>query len=283
MKKSFHATMVKGLVLSALVSFAASAAASLFETNLIVNGNAEAGPGSTLGDTVMPVPGWTTANGFTVTLYGTASDIPTNCPGPVDRGTNLFTGGLDTTGSSAFQIIDLSGAAAQIDAGTVFANLNGYLGGWQGQNDAATLKADFTDGVHTNVLRNITLGPVLAADRTNVTALLYREKMSPVPAGSRQVKITLIMTYTTGSYTDGYADNLGLLLTTNRPALNLTGGNDLTVLWLTNYARGYVLQQSTNLSSTNWAVVTNTVVLVNGTNQIIMTNGPAKFFRLYHP
>ena len=181
--------MMKRLILICLAGLSGVILhAGIFNTNLVVNGDAEAGPGSASGANLEPVPGWTATNGFTVTLYGTASDIPTNCPGPVDRGTNLFTGGYTTVGSSAYQMIDLSAAASQIDAGIVLSDLSGYLGGWQDQNDNAVLKAEFMDGVHTNILGTIILGPVLAADRTNRTALLYREKMILVPAGARQAE-----------------------------------------------------------------------------------------------
>ena len=93
-----------------------------------------------------------------------------------------------------------------------------------------------------------------------------------------------MMNYFSGSYTDGYADNIALLLTTNRPALTIQGGNNFVVVWTTNFATGYLFQQCTNLASANWATTTNSVVFANGTNQVtvppIVGN---RFFRLYHP
>jgi hypothetical protein len=258
--------------------------AGMFNTNLIVNGDAEAGVGSPLGNTAMPVPGWITTNGFTTTIYGAAADIPTNCPGPANRGTNLFTGGYGSLPSSAYQLIDLSSAATLIDAGAVLADMSGYLGGWQSQDDRSELKAEFLDSIHTNMLAAFTIGPVMAAERTNLTALLFRDKMLTVPAGTRQAKITLIMTYTTGNYTDGYADNLSFVLTTNRPRVALQDGVNYVVNWPTNFADGFVLQSATNLASTNWLNVTNVLTTAAGTNQVTVLNpGGNIFFRLRHP
>jgi hypothetical protein len=256
----------------------------MFNTNLSVNGDAEAGVGSPLGNTAMPVPGWITTNGFTAAIYGAAADIPTNCPGPANRGTNLFTGGYGSLPSSAYQLIDLSSAATLIDAGAVLADMSGYLGGWQSQDDRSELKAEFTDGIHTNILGAFTLGPVMAVDRTNQTALLFRDKMLIVPVGTRQAKITLIMTYTTGNYTDGYADNLSFVLTTNRPRLALQDSANYVVNWPTNFADGFVLQSATNLTSTNWLNVTNIPATIAGTNQVtVPKTGGNIFFRLRHP
>ena len=57
-------------------------------------------------------------------------------------GTNFFAGG-NTGPSAGSQTIDVSGAAAEIDAGGVTATLSGLLGGFDGQDDRATLSAAF--------------------------------------------------------------------------------------------------------------------------------------------
>jgi hypothetical protein len=277
-----YSQTLKQLLLLALSLLASvSLQAGIFNTNLIVNGNAEAGAGSISGNDILPVPGWITTNGFTVGAYGVSSGVPTNCPGP---GTNYFAGGPGTALSSAYQFISLTNAAAQVDTGGVLADLTGYLGGWSSQDDNGILKAEFTDGVKTNILGSLTLGPVMAIDRTNQTVFLYRENISLVPTGARLVKLTLTMTRSAGSYDDGYADNLSLVLTTNQPALTIHGGANLMVTWPTNYADGYLLQQSTNLASTNWLACTNAISNVSGTNQTTIPPAIGKqFFRLYHP
>jgi len=59
--------------------------------------------------------------------------------------------------------------------------------------------------------------------------------------------------------------------------------NTLAISWLTNFS-GYVLQQTTNLHTPNWATATNAVTVVGTIYQanILTTNGP-RFFRLQHP
>ncbi len=241
---------MKRLILIALAVIAGTGLhAGLFNTNLIVNADAEAGAGSTTGNDVLPVPGWTTLNNFTVTLYGTASDIPTNSPGPADRGANLFTGGPTTSVSSAYQVIDLTAAGAQVDSGVVLAELTGWLGGWQSQNDNAVLTAEFTDGVTPNLLGSISVGPVLASDRASQTGLLFRGKTNAVPVGARQVKVTLTMTFTAGGYNDGYADNVSFVLTTAQPVLTIQNGANPVVSWPAS-AGGWQLQSATNLPAT---------------------------------
>jgi hypothetical protein len=246
---------MKRLILIALVIFSgASLRAGLFNTNLIVNGGAEAGTGSVSGNDVLPVPGWTTTNGFTVTQYGSASEVPIDVPGPANRGTNFFAGGPNTALSSAYQVIDLSSAAVQVDSGAVLAELTGYLGGWESQEDNAFLQAEFTDGVTTNILETISLGPVLAVDRTNQTALLFRGATNAVPVGARQVKVTLTMTREAGSYNDASADNLSLVLTTNGISLAIQTGANLIVSWPAG-AGGWQLQSTTNLLTPQWTNV----------------------------
>src|SRR5689334_13012378 len=63
---------------------------SVFRTNLVVNGDAEVGPGSPTGDVVASIPGWTTSGNFTAVQYGSTDYLTTTDPGPADRGNNFF-------------------------------------------------------------------------------------------------------------------------------------------------------------------------------------------------
>jgi len=241
---------MKGLILFALSVFAgARLDAGLFDTNLIVNGNAEAGPGSVSGNDIETVPGWTTANGFTVASYGVASGIATNIPGPANRGTNYFAGGPNNGLSDAWQFIDLTPAAAEVDSGAALMELTGYLGGWSSQEDSAVLKAEFFDGINPTALAQAAIGPVTAEDRTNAIALLFRGTTNAVPAGARLAKLTLTMTRYAGSYNDGIADDLSLVLTINRPELTIQSGANPVVSWPVG-AGAWQLQSATNLSGT---------------------------------
>jgi hypothetical protein len=98
-------------------------------TNLIVNGNAEAGPGVVHTSTTAYVPGWSTANGAFVAPYGGTNWIATTDPGPADRGVNLFCGP-----GSSYQYLDVSPAASLIDAGQVTFVVSAWLGSLAGTN-----------------------------------------------------------------------------------------------------------------------------------------------------
>jgi hypothetical protein len=98
---------------------------SLFGRNLIVNGDAEDGPG-TLDASAdpMPPPGWHVTGNFTAAQYGGGGGLPTfSEAGPPDRGKNLFAGGKDNPLSSAEQDIDVSAASELVDSGTFFPSI----------------------------------------------------------------------------------------------------------------------------------------------------------------
>jgi choice-of-anchor C domain-containing protein len=193
---------------------------AIFGANLILNGDAEAGPGSPTGNEVVPALGWTTIGSFTVVQYGgrdsQAAEVGPDDPGPVNRGKNFFAGGPDNASSSAVQIIDVSAGASAIDRAEVSFDLAGYLGGWQGQEDHAALVATFLD-VNGTTLRQITLGPVTAEDRRQKTGLFPLSKSGMLPKGTREIEFELQMTRAEGTYNDGYADNLSFRL--YRPGL----------------------------------------------------------------
>lgn len=192
-------------------------------TNLIVNGDAESGAGGD-GFQVVPVPGWTTSGNFTVAKYAAVGgSFPTTTdPGPPDRGNNFFAGGTGAS-SSATQSIDVLINAAAIDTGNTTFDLTGYLGGFANHGDNATLSITFESATGT-ALGTASIGPVSAADRGNVTKLLPRGTSGNVPTGTRQIEVLLQITRTTGSYNDGYADNLSLVLTA--PPNNAPSAND---------------------------------------------------------
>jgi hypothetical protein len=65
--------------------------------------------------------------------------------------------------------------------------------------------------------------------------------------------------------------------------IQLTTTNTAVVYW-PSPSTGFTLQQSTNLSTTNWIATTN-VVTDNGTTKFILVNPPAgnRFYRLSNP
>jgi len=206
--------IASGAVLG-LVATNDAAGQSSFSVNLIVNGDAEAGVGSSSGFDVVVVPGWTTSGNFTVVVYGAPGGFPTATdPGPSDRGRNFFAGGPNNASSSASQIIDVSDGAAAIDAGAVTVTLSGFLGGFANQNDNAVLTPTFKNSNGVS-LGSSSIGPVTAANRANATGLLSRSSNGAVPAGTREIAVVLQMTRTAGAYNDGFAGNLSLTLTSS--------------------------------------------------------------------
>jgi hypothetical protein len=160
---------------------------------------------------VLPVPGWSTSNNFTVAIYGTASGVPSDVPGPPDRRNNFFVGGPNTALSVASQLIDVSGRAGQIDLGAITMKLTGYLGGYYDQNDNAVLSATFL-GAAGNSLGQAFIGPVVTTSRAGATGLLFRGCTNSVPSGTKRIEVVLTMTRTWGDYNDGLADSLSLVL-----------------------------------------------------------------------
>jgi hypothetical protein len=178
--------------------------------NLIVNGNAEAAIGSADG-TPVPTPGWTAAGEASAAQYGQAGWLALTDPGPADRGLNLFSGGPSEDTSSLTQTVNVSQFASAIDGSQITYLLSGWLGGWQGQDDSATLTVTF-QSASGSALGTGSIGPVLGSDRAGATGLLQQSSTGPVPSGTRSVLVVLSMLRTAGTANDGYADNLSLLL-----------------------------------------------------------------------
>jgi len=196
---------------------ALSPAAAPYGVNLIVNGNAEQGASSATGDALpgpTPVPGWAVSSAFTVVNYKGSSDTSgfpkSSDPGPPDRSNQFFAGGNAAT-STATQDIDVSGNAADINAGKVTLDLSGWLGGFGSDPDVAQLSVTYLDG-GSMTLSSTTIGPVSAADRNNTTGLFLRNKSATVPANTVTLRVTLTMTRTSGAFNDGYADSLSVVL-----------------------------------------------------------------------
>ena len=68
-------------------------------------------------------------------------------------------------------------------------------------------------GAGTARLGEATLGPVTAGQRQGITGLLLRTATGTVPRGTRRLAVTITMARASGTYNDGMADNLELVLT----------------------------------------------------------------------
>lgn len=155
-----------------------------FNQNLILNGDAESDIGSATGGVIGPVTGFTTVGKFTVVKYGVPQFPQATSPGPANRGVNFFSGGPDNVASSAHQVINVSSISSSIDSGTTRYYLSGFLGGFSSQGDHAILTATFLNDQNAPIGIG-SIGPVLNADRNNITGLLERSTNGSVPIGTR--------------------------------------------------------------------------------------------------
>jgi hypothetical protein len=190
---------------------AAPAAAAVPAGNLLANPGAEAGPGSPDSTAINPPPGWTPEGEFTAVQYGAPSFLTAADATTFRGGTNFFAGG-NTGPSAGSQTIDVSSAATEIDAGGVTATLSGLLGGFDGQEDHATLSAAFVNAAGAPAGPELSAPTVTMGDRNSATTLISRTAAGKVPAGTRRITVRLDLERVSGSYNDGYADNLSLTL-----------------------------------------------------------------------
>ncbi len=56
------------------------------------------------------------------------------------------------------------------------------------------------------------MGPISSADRNGETTFLPRSATGPLPAGTRQISVVITSTRQSGSYDDGYTDNVSVAL-----------------------------------------------------------------------
>ena len=203
--------LLVGLAAAAL--FAAAPAEGAVPTgNLLVNPGAEAGPGATDSVAQPAVPGWTVESTFTAVQYGT-SGFPTVADATaLGGGVNFFAGGPGGATSAATQAVDVSGAAAEIDAGKVAATLSALLGGYSGQTDHAAVTATFLNAAGALAGGAVALPTVTSTDRNLTTSLIARTASAALPAGTRQVLVRIDAIRDEGSYNDGYVDNVSLVL-----------------------------------------------------------------------
>ncbi|MFN2462404.1 MAG: serine/threonine-protein kinase [Candidatus Dormibacteria bacterium] len=210
-------TVAAGAGVAALAGAAAVAyvvvSNAIFGHNLVVNGNAEQGSGatSTTAQDIVRPRGWTTTGNFTVVKYGTSPLLTAADPGPADRGDYFFAGGPQNASSSASQVVDLASGSGGIDSGSKQYDLSGYLGGFGGENDTATVEATFEDAAGQS-LAVARIGPVTDLTRAGKSALKFTEARGAVPRGTRKVLLKISMNRTDGNYNDGYADDISLVI-----------------------------------------------------------------------
>lgn len=188
--------------------------------NLLNNGDAETQRCTDDWTAQTSVPGWRVTRGAVSVLCYSAfthtGETPL-LPAPASAGAALFTApGAD---SAMEQRVDVSEAASAIDRGTVGFALSGWLGGWDARPERAILTAAFLDANGNATGYPLTIANVDAAARNDVTALVQREVDGTVPAGTRQITVTVQFLSGMESYSNAFADNLSLTLSGNIGAL----------------------------------------------------------------
>lgn len=203
------------LLVAVLVGLTGRAQSSFFGRELVVNGDASQG---TTGWTPLSGSGWT-SGGVEVHTYSQAG-LSNNLPSGKSATDHLFTGQFDqgflgnfsNRNTASQQIVTVpADAYTAVDAGQAYARASALLGGVSDQDDNATLIFTFNDAGGT-ALGSMTLGPVMAADRGEVSGLLERSATLQIPAGTRSISIHLEMREASlGDNTNGYATDISLV------------------------------------------------------------------------
>lgn len=187
--------------------------AATWGTNLLINPGGEHDRGFGSGDLDQAIAGWTDPGPgmMSVMPYGTEGGWPTGAtPGPDNRGANFFMGGTAPL-SEITQQVDLAALSPRIARGRIRFTLSAWLGGFEIQDDHAEVRLDFLspEGI---VIGGHVLGPVTAEDRDFETKLLERSLTGYVPQRAVAARVTLRSVKRSGEASDGYADNLSLML-----------------------------------------------------------------------
>ncbi len=184
----------------------------VWNTNLVVNGDAEAGPGATSRSAATPatIPGWTKEGAFTVVQYGSPMLLSTDAYGPQTRGKNYFAGGPNGGKSTATQTIDLSAGAVEIDAGRVRFYLSAFLsnGGNTGSGTESKLTATFLDAAGKTLLEQQIKAHADLGDGN----LLARGGSGFLLPNTRKVRLVLDLTRAAVAFNVAAADNISLVL-----------------------------------------------------------------------
>ena len=212
MRTRLAAVVLRALAICALaLAVGAPGAQAVLPTgNLIINGGGETGTAATDTSAVFAPPGWVTSGPFTLVAYGTGG-FPTVADSATYGGGKAFFAGGNAAVSTATQSVNIAQAAPEIDPGGLAVTLSARLGGFDGQDDNASITSELRSAAGAT-LATLRLAPFLSADRKGLTTLLSRTASTTAPAGTRTILTTITITRTSGSYNDGYADNLNLTL-----------------------------------------------------------------------
>ncbi|CAF0964976.1 unnamed protein product [Adineta ricciae] len=185
---------------------------AISERNWIMNGDAETGPCASDSSVVSPTD-WNHNGTVTQAYYNnTYSTHRSTEPGPSDRGSCHFYGQASPTTAMWQKQNFTSYFCSLIDAQTVRFNFSAWIGGAGNQDDVVEASLRFFNQSNQMVGNTTTIGPVRAADRGNVTSLLFRQANGLVPSGTRSFEVFVKFTRSGGTYDNGAIDNIVLIM-----------------------------------------------------------------------
>jgi uncharacterized protein (TIGR03437 family) len=219
--RAIGARLLLGAAALVICTGPSGAQTSILNTNLIVNGNAEAGPaGSGVVTAVASIPGWTVQSGKpTVLPYNftsTAAQQPTNGypqltdPAPPDHGFQYFAAAFPSLPSVMSQVINVSSASSLINAGNAEFIASAYMGSAGGVSTGTQMAVAFQNG-SGQTFSTTTVGPLMFPFAGGDVGMFFQQQIGLVPVGT--VQITVSLTLQDGNYDTGVADSLSLKLT----------------------------------------------------------------------
>ena len=165
--------------------------------NLLKNPGAELGPVTPDGATEpLPVPAWVTTEASTSSATAATAGRPLRADKTKGSGSKFFSGCLAPAGQtvnvgSATQTASLARWGAAIDKGGVVLTLSAELGGYNGTVNRAIAEGVFLNAAGSRVGRKVRVVGPTYLQRQGVTRIEPRAATGVVPAGARQVKVTL--------------------------------------------------------------------------------------------
>jgi hypothetical protein len=195
-------------------------AGAIETANLLANGNAEVHRCTDDWSAQTPVPGWRVLRGAVSVLCLSAFDWTHEgpaLPSKESAGAALFSSpGADT---AMEQAVDVSNAAASIDAGQVEFSLSAWLGGWRGRSERATITAVFLDEAGRATGTPVVVAELGGRHGIERTGLVARGARGPLPGKTRRVIVTVQFPGGMTSYHNAFADNIRLTLIGDVPSL----------------------------------------------------------------
>lgn len=221
------------------VAMSASAQADeFFGRELIVNGTAEQCDSEGL------PAGWTRSNDSDNPIYAKTYELMSLedlAAANAGVGVRLFTGGegsfLGSSRAASYQTVVIPESAYEaIDANTSSCKASALIGGYESQDDAATLTFTFMNA-EGGEISNFTLGPVSEDERGGVTMYMTKTATVQIPVGTRAIRTEIVSQKSSlGKDIDGYVDNVSLIAEQRNvnPQVNISGaiighGDELTI------------------------------------------------------